>query len=528
MNNPLAEGFLTERKAEPCTVIIFGASGDLTSRKLIPALYKLYCEGFLPQRFSVLGVARRKKTDAVFREELREAIVARKDKLGGQKADAPDDWDNFARRIFYHRMSFDETFAYPALGTRIGSIESEFGIPPNRLFYLATRPSQFGAILEELKAAHLVWPGGNGQGWQRVVIEKPFGRDLDSARKLNATVAATLAEDQAYRIDHYLGKETVQNLMTFRFANTIFEPLWNREHIASVQITAAETVGMEGGRAGYYDGAGALRDMVQNHLLQLLCLVAMEPPSRFEANAIRNEKVKVLRTLKPLTPSEVAAMTVRGQYDTGSMLGNSIAGYREEDGVDPKSITETYVALRLKIENWRWAGVPFMLRTGKRLPKRATEIAIRFRLPPIGLFRGPERDTQATNPGSTGQGEWAQPNLLVLRLQPDEGISLTFDAKAPGMEMDLQMVKMDFRYGSSFGMPSPEAYERLLLDAIIGDSTLFTRADEVDAAWEFITSIHEGWAALPPPELPNYAAGEWGPAESDRLFRPGEGGWRRL
>jgi glucose-6-phosphate 1-dehydrogenase len=516
-DNPLAEGLLGERRAEPFTLVIFGASGDLTSRKLLPALYRLHCRGHLPARFAIVGSARSEMSDDSFREAMAESLAE------PEKGGKIDDRENFLRRLHYHPMSVKEPAAYRELDKRLLDLEEELGLPSNRLYYLATSPSLFAPTLELLFEHGLVderrpQPGG----WKRVVIEKPFGRDLESARALNSTVGQTLHERQAFRIDHYLGKETVQNLLTFRFANAIFEPLWNRRHIASVQITAAESIGMEGGRGGYYDTAGALRDMVQNHLFQLLCLVAMEPPSRFDAEAIRNEKVKVLRTLNPPSPERVARSIVRGQYGAGASLGRRVAGYREEEGVAADSATETFVAMRLRIDNWRWAGVPFFLRTGKRLPKRATEIAIRFRLPPIGLFQ---------RKGALGRAE-AQahfaPNVLILHLQPNEGISLMFDAKTPGMRMEVQHVRMDFRYGESFGEPSPEAYERLLLDALIGDSTLFTRNDEVEAAWEYISAIHEAWSDAEPPEFPNYAPGDWGPADANRLFSEGEGSWRKL
>ncbi len=498
--------------------MILGATGDLTARKLLPALYRLAFQGYMPQRFAMVGVARREKSDASFREELTPGLRA----PGGGPAD-PSALADFLGRLYYHRMSVEDASAYGELGDRLERLERSLGIPPRRrLFYLATSPTQIEPILRSLRASGLVQPPAVSGGWQRVVIEKPFGRDLESARSLNAVVAATLDETQVYRIDHYLGKETVQNLLSFRFANAIFEPLWNRRHIASIQITAAETVGMEGGRAGYYDTAGALRDMVQNHLMQLLCLVAMEPPSRFEADAIRNEKVKVLKTLDPMSPEETAQSTVRGQYGPGSILGRPVAGYREEPGVAADSTTETYAALRLKLDNWRWAGVPFFLRTGKRLPKRATEIAIEFRVPPVGIFQ------RRVDGAPRAERRPIAPNVLLLHIQPDEGISLMFDAKVPGMSMRTQAVKMDFRYGHAFARPSPEAYERLLLDALTGDSTLFTRHDEVEAAWAFVTSVLDGWAQAPPPAFPNYQAGEWGPQEAGRLFHPEEGSWRRL
>lgn len=516
--NPLAEGLMSVKRAEPCVVVIFGATGDLTARKLLPALFNLNEQGFLPPRCAIIGVGRRPKTDDEFRGEMRDAVA----EFSRVKPASDGDWENFGQRVFYQTLDFASAEDFPKLLARIEEVERERTIPPNRLFYLATKPEQFDQLLEDLNRHKLVLPPGESPGWQRVVIEKPFGRDLPSARALNHKVASCLNESQAYRIDHFLGKETVQNLISFRFANAIFEPLWNHRHVEWIQITTAETVGMESGRGGYYDTAGAMRDMIQNHLMQLLCLVAMEPPSRMDADSIRNEKVKVLRTLRPLAPEEARASVVRGQYGEGSVFGKKVPAYRQEDGVAPDSTTETYVAIRLELDNWRWAATPFYLRTGKRLPKRVTEIAIRFRLPPVGLF---EQDRARTNDGGR---RWISPNMLLLRIQPDEGISLSFDAKAPGMRMKLQPVRMDFQYGASFNEPSPEAYERLLLDALIGDASLFTRDDEVEASWEFVTSIQNAWAEEPPPALPNYEAGSWGPADADRLFPGGEGHWRRL
>ena len=499
---------------ESTAFVIIGGTGDLALRKLVPALFTLACKGRLPDNLRIVAFARRDYTDDRYREYMWNGVREFVD-----LAARGDEWKMFVKNMYYVSGDIDDPDSFARLKSRLDGLDRGEDGAANRLYYLSVAPRFFEPAVKNIATAGLA---NEDNGWRRAVIEKPFGHDLESAQKLNSAVQGVFDEHQVYRIDHYLGKETVQNLLVFRFANAIFEPLWNRRHIASVQITAAESLGMEGGRGGYYDTAGAIRDMVQNYLMQLLCLVAMEPPSRLDADAIRNEKVKVLRTLAPLSPREVAESTVRGQYGPGSLLGRTVAGYREEKGVAEGSVTETFFALRLKLENWRWAGVPFFLRTGKRLPKRATEIAIQFRVPPIGLF---ERRHLA---GAQQTNERIAPNVMVLHLQPDEGISLKFDAKTPGMTMEVQPVKMNFHYGSSFARPSPEAYERLLLDALIGDSTLFTRNDEVDAAWEFITSILEGWNELPPPKFPNYAAGEWGPAEAARLFRPGEGAWRRL
>jgi glucose-6-phosphate 1-dehydrogenase len=503
------------RAKDPVTIVIFGASGDLAKRKLIPALHHLNAGGYLPERYAVIGFSRTPMSDEDYRKSMLGA-------LGEQVKDAPVRPDNaIIQALYYQAGDADDPASFKALRERIETIERERGLPGNRLFYLSVAPEFFPLILEHLAAAGLIRQRSEPV-WSRVIIEKPFGTDLQSARALNAIVGATLDESQVYRIDHYLGKETVQNILSFRFGNSIFEPLFNQKYVDNVQITVAESLGMEGRRGAYYDGAGALRDMVQNHMLQLFCLIAMEPPSALEAQAIRDEKVKVLRALVPMNRKEVAAHTVRGQYGMGEKDGQIIKGYRQEEGVDPRSITETSVALRLKVDNWRWAGVPFLLRTGKRLAKRVSEIAVEFKQPPLHLFRylGEDADelTQ-TRPMS---------NLLVLRIQPDEGISLSIACKQPGMRILLQEVEMDFFYGEAFQERSPEAYERLLLDALRGDASLFTRSDEVEYSWRFITAIHEAWASLPAPSFPNYYPFTDGPDECNRLLDGTQARWRPL
>jgi glucose-6-phosphate 1-dehydrogenase len=510
--NPLREAMPRAGAADPCVVVLFGASGDLTARKLVPGLYNLCREGLLPAAFATLGFARREKSDAQFRAEMLVAV----NKHSRLKPVLPEVWRNFGGAIGYHTARFDDAAGYASLRARLEQLDRERGTQGNRLFYLATAPEYFPVILRHLGAAGLIADPRRGRPWTRVVIEKPFGHDLASARALNAAAAAVLDERQVFRIDHYLGKETVQNILALRFANAIFEPLWNRRYIDHVQITSVEDLGMEGRRGAYYDTAGAIRDVVQNHIMQLLSLVAMEPPVAMEADAIRDEKVKVLRALRPMTAEQVRENIVRAQYGPGSILGHAAKGYREEEAVAPASATETFVAMRLMLDTWRWAGVPFLIRTGKRLPKRVTEIAIQFKSAPTMLF------------GAGAQAAGGGPNLLALRIQPDEGISLAFEAKAPGMKLRLQPVKMDFRYGSSFGQPPPEAYERLLLDAMLGDSTLFTRADEAECAWRFVDSVVAGWQKSPPGGLPAYAAGTWGPPEADRLPEGVNAKWRRL
>ncbi|MDQ2659961.1 MAG: glucose-6-phosphate dehydrogenase [Verrucomicrobiota bacterium] len=505
--NPLREGISSRSVPEACTVVIFGATGDLTHRKLIPALYNTAADGEMPPELTVVGFARREKTDEGFREELGEAV-----RKYSRQTVRDEVWDSFAKSIFYHQSEFADSDGYVRLSERLQKIEKERGTGGNRLFYLAVAPDQFEPILKHLKAAGLnKAPEG---GWARVIVEKPFGTDLASARELNRIVRNAFPEQDTYRIDHFLGKETAQNILVLRFANAIFEPLWNTRYIDHVQITAAETLGVEG-RAGYYEGAGALRDMVQNHLLQLLCLVAMEPPTDLSADSIRDEKVKVVRSIRRYAEKDVAKDVVRGQYAEGAISGKPVPAYRKEEKVDPKSMTETFVALRLSVDNWRWADVPFYVRVGKRLPKSGTEISIHFKKPPAVLFNKESRELEN--------------NVLVIRIQPDEGMSLRMQAKMPGTSFRIEPVKLDFHYGTSFGKPSPEAYERLLLDAMSGDATLFARRDEVEQAWEFIDTIENAWAAKKgAPKLCEYPAGSWGPEEADDLLARDGRTWRRI
>ncbi|HEX5474256.1 MAG TPA: glucose-6-phosphate dehydrogenase [Vicinamibacterales bacterium] len=502
--NPLRAGLRIPRTPEPCALVVFGATGDLTARKLMPALYNLARERLLPAGFSVVGFARRPWTDADFRAAMREAI----EKFSREPLQS-DIWDTFARSLHYVSGTFGDIDGYERLGERLLAEDSAHGSAGNRVFYLATPPGAYAEIAHHLGEANLSRsPSG---GWTRLVVEKPFGSDLESARKLDQSLGLVFRERQIFRIDHYLGKETVQNIMVFRFGNGIFEPIWNRRYVDNVQVSVAETVGLEG-RGGYYDQSGALRDMVQNHLLQVLALVAMEPVATLTGEGVRDEKAKVLRAVKPI--EDVDRLTVRAQYTAGAINGLRVPGYRDEPDVGDRSLTETYVALKLGIENWRWADVPFYLRVGKRLPKRATEVAITFRSAPLQLFR----EMRADNP---------TPNLLVLRIQPDEGISLRFGAKVPGTRMDVRPVNMDFRYGTSFGIEPPEAYERLLLDAMIGDSTLFTRWDSVEAAWEVLTPVLGAWAAGASP-LHYYEAGTWGPDEARSLVERDGREWHRM
>ena len=508
--NPFREEDLNLRsRPEACTLVIFGATGDLTHRKLIPALYNLAAVGDLPAGLKVIGFARRDKSDEEFRAGLEES-----NKNVSRQGHDSDLWEQFSQNITYHKSDFGDQEGYESLRIRLEEMEGN-GASPNRLYYLASAPGFFDDILLHLKSSSL---NHSTTGWCRAVVEKPFGTDLKTAQHLNRVVNDTFPEADTYRIDHYLGKETAQNIMVLRFANALFELLWNNRCVDHIQITCAEHFGMEGGRGGYYDKSGALRDMVQNHLLQLLSLIAMEPPADLSADGIRGEKVKVLKCLRPLSgPEDVAQNVVRAQYTAGTVNGTDVVAYRREDRVNPGSMTESFVALKIMIDNWRWEGVPFYVRMGKRLPKKGTEISVHFKHAPNVLF-----NALAGAEDLTG-------NVLVIRIQPNEGISLEIRSKMPGPAAMLQPVKMDFRYQTSFGKSSPEAYERLLLDAMAGDATLFARDDEVETAWKYIDQIEDAWhKSSDPPKMAEYPAGSWGPKEADKLIERDGRKWRRL
>jgi len=484
-------------------VVIFGATGDLTKRKLLPALYRLAYDRRLSAGFAVVGVSRTPMTDEAFRQRMLEAVK----QFSEDTTFDADVWNAFAAGLFYVPGDIGDAAAYQKLAAKLAEIETARHTGGNVLFYLSTQPSQYARAAQGLGAAGL----GKGGGWRRLVVEKPFGHDLASARELSVRLHESFDESDIYRIDHYLGKETVQNILAFRFGNGIFEPLWNRRYVNHVEITGAESIGVEG-RGAYYQEAGALDDMIQNHLLQVLATIAMEPSASFHAQSVRDEKSKLLRSIRPMTPAEVRQNTVAGQYGPASIGGKDVPGFRQEPGVDPQSPTDTFAAVTLFVDNWRWAGVPFYVRTGKRLPKRVTEIAIHFNPAPLHIF---DQD-----------GADSAPNLLIVRVQPEEGISLKFLSKRPGAGMMLRPVSMDFNYGSSFGERSPSAYETLLLDAIVGDATLYTRQDMVEASWSVVEPIQNVWRE-DKAEFPNYPAGTWGPAAADAMLARRGHVWRK-
>ena len=504
--NPLREGLRKPRRPDPCILVIFGGSGDLARRKLIPSLYELQAHDRLPDKFAIVGFAHTRRTREEFQQHIRKAL----DKFAPGPVD-DQVWKKFCDRLYYISADFSQIeSAHRDLGERLAKLRNQLQIGGNTIFYLASPPKYFGPIIENLAKAGLTKEDDEHPGWKRVVIEKPFGKDLQSARDLNRIAAEALSEENIFRVDHYLGKDTVQNILVFRFANSIFEPIWNRRYIDEVQITISESVGMEG-RGEFYEETGALRDIVQNHMLQLISLTAMESPVAFEAECIRDEKTKVFRSIRKFAPAEVGFYVVRGQYGPGMIDANLVSGYRREEEVSPTSNTETYVAAKLFIDNWRWQDVPFYIRTGKRLAKKKTEIAIQFRPVPHGFF-----DTVAA------------PNTLIMRIQPDEGMSLKIETKQPGESLKPRSVDLDFRYLSAFGITPGEAYERLLVDVMLGDQSLFARRDGVEAEWGVVTPILQSWAASPPPDFPNYDAGSWGPKEADELLEKDGRRWRRL
>lgn len=508
--NPLEEAGRSNRNVDPCALVIFGATGDLTGRKLAPAIYNLGKDGMLPANFACIGFARREKTNEAFREELKKDINS----YSRVKPIDEPFWQNFHDQIFYHQSEFDSDEGYEKLKELLKQIDSSHATRGNRVFYLSVQPKFFPIIIEKLSKHGLIYnPNETKDKWSRVIIEKPFGHDSESAAELQTNISKHLAESQIYRIDHYLGKETVQNILVFRFANAIFESLWNYKHIDQVQITVAEDLGI-GTRGHFFEEEGLLRDVVQNHMMQLLTLVAMEPPVSLSADDIRDEKVKVLKSVRALQARDFQEHVVRGQYGSGFINGQKVCGYREEKDVSPESNIETFLAARFFIDNWRWAGVPFYLRGGKRLPKKGTEIAVIFKDAPGVLFNQ--------------DGKKNDPNVLALRIQPDEGIAMKINCKVPGPSSPIQPVKMDFRYGSYFGQSPPEAYERLIWDCIVGDSTLFARVDEVEQSWKIYTPILKHWAENPAQNLASYQAGSWGPKEADEMMAKDNRSWRIL
>jgi glucose-6-phosphate 1-dehydrogenase len=503
MDNPFQDPLRFERRVPECIVVIFGANGDLTKRKLMPALYRLAYDRRLSAGFAIVGISRTPMSDDAFRQKMREAVK----EFSEDTTVDESTWKSFAEGLFYVAGDIGDAALYQNLASRLSEIETSRRTGGNVLFYLSTQPSQYARAAQGLGAAGV----GKGGGWRRLVVEKPFGHDLGSARQLSDDLHQVFDESEVYRIDHYLGKETVQNILAFRFGNGIFEPLWNRRYVNNVQITGAESIGVEG-RGAYYQEAGALDDMIQNHLLQVMATIAMEPSASFRANSVRDERSKLLRSIRPMTPDEVRQNTVPGQYGTASIGGQDVPGFRQEQGVNPDSQTNTYAGVTFFVDNWRWAGVPFYLRTGKRLAKRVTEIAIQFNPAPLHIF---EQD-----------GTGSAPNLLIVRIQPEEGISLKFLSKRPGGGMTLRPVSMDFSYGASFGERSPSAYETLLLDAIIGDATLYTRQDMVEASWSVVEPIQNVWRQTKF-DFPNYPAGSWGPAAADEMLARRGHTWRK-
>ncbi len=508
-SNPFQDPLRFERRVPPCVLVIFGANGDLTKRKLLPALYRLAYEHRLPPGFAVVGNSRTEMTHETFREKMRESV----EQFIEETPFEEKIWNDLATGLYYETGDLKDPACYRRIASRLEEIERERQTGGNVLFYLSTQPSHYQAVIEGLGGARLQESASGG--WRRIVVEKPFGHDAVSAKDLDNCIQRIFPEESIYRIDHYLGKETVQNILAFRFGNGIFEPLWNRNYISSVQITAAEAIGVEG-RGAYYQEAGALRDMIQNHLLQIMATVAMEPPGTFAPQFVRDERAKLLRAIRHFSPDEVKLNTVAGQYGPGRVGGKALLGFREEPGVAPDAQTDTYAAVTFEVDNWRWAGVPFYIRSGKRLAKRVTDIAIRFHSAPHAVF--------GEGNGADG-GAWAGPNLLVLRVQPEEGISLRFLSKLPGSGMKLRPVEMDFKYGSSFGIRSPLAYETLLVDALVGDATLYTRRDMVEASWEAVQPILDVWGNSRF-DLPNYESGSWGPQASDEMLARRGHSWR--
>lgn len=508
--HPLSEDSRGPLPMEPCVLVIFGVTGDLTARKLMPALYNLAREGQLPMHFTCVGFARREKSDEEFRKEMKKAV----EKYSRTQPLDESIWQNFEERLFYHRSEFDQDTGYKALNQKLSELDQKFNTEGNRVYYLATQPSFFPTIVEKLSSHELIYSeDSSGKPWSRVVIEKPFGHDYDSALELQSHISKFLSEKQIFRIDHYLGKETVQNILTFRFSNLIFEAILNNRYVDHIQISVAEDIGI-GTRGRFWEETGLLRDMIQSHLIQLLSLIAMEPPVNSKADSIRSEKVKVLEAIRSLKESEIDKHVVRAQYQKGYVAGEQVKGYREEDLVDPNSHRETFVALELFVDNWRWAGVPFYLRSGKRLPKKCTEIAIVFhKVPDVLHFHHQKKYDQ---------------NILSIRIQPNEGISLNMNCKVPGISTPIQPVKMDFKYGTYFGLTPPEAYERLICDCILGDSTLFARDDEVLTSWKLISPILSYWQQKDKEGLNYYEAGSWGPKEAEDLMTRSNREWRLI